>query len=147
MKRFLKVRIVSTCLSAVALLALAGAPAAFGQASSSDAAVTRPDTDATRAIVLLKGDPLSLAASTKPPQGSKIDFNSTVVKSYRAQLSALRNDFKAWLRANAPAANVTHSFDISLNAVSVDLNGTSLDLIKQAPQVLDAQPEGLYYPS
>jgi subtilisin family serine protease len=147
MKRFLKVRIVSTCLSAVALLALAGAPAAFGQASSSDAAVTRPDTDATRAIVLLKGDPLSLAASTKPPQGNKIDFNSTAVKSYRARLSALRNDFKAWLRANAPAANVTHTFDISLNAVSVDLNGTSLDLIKQAPQVLDAQPEGLYYPS
>ncbi len=147
MKRFLNASILPACTGLLAISILAGPLAVYGQASSSDAAVTRPDTDATCAIVLLKGDPLSLAASTKPPQGKKIDFNSTSVKSYRAQLSALRNDFKAWLRANAPAANVTHSFDISINAVSVDLNGTSLAVIRQAPQVLDAQPEGLYYPS
>ena len=147
MKRFLNVSVVPVCAGIMAFSIAAGPLAAFGQASSSDAAVTRPDTDATSAIVVLKGDPLSLAAATKPPQGKKVDFKSTVVKSYRAQLSALRNDFKAWLKANAPAVNVTHSFDISLNAVSVDLNGVSLDVIRQAPQVLDAQPEGLYYPA
>lgn len=147
MKRFLNVSIVPVCAGIMAFSIAAGPLAAFGQASSSDATVTRPDTDATSAIVVLKGDPLSLAASTKPPQGKKIAFSSLAVKSYRAQLSALRNDFKAWLKANAPAANVTHSFDISINAVSVDLNGVSLDLIKQAPQVVDAQLEGLYHPT
>ena len=38
------------------------------------------------------------------------------MKSYRAQLSALRNDFKQWLQANAPGAKVTGEFDIALNA-------------------------------
>ncbi len=146
MKQFLKVSTIAVCAGLLGL-AMAAPPVAFGQASSSDAAVSRAYVDSTTAIVVLKGDPLSVAASTKPPQGKKIDFNSTSVKSYRAQLSALRNDFKAWLKANAPAVKVTHSFDISLNAVSVNLNGTSLGVIKQAPQVLDAQPEGLYYPT
>ena len=45
-------------------------------------------------------------------------------KSYRALLSAQRNTFKKWLLANAPKARVTGSWDISLNAVSVKLNGT-----------------------
>ena len=35
----------------------------------------------------------------------------------------MRNDYKAWLRANAPQAKVTGEFDISLNAVAVQLSG------------------------
>jgi minor extracellular serine protease Vpr len=103
--------------------------------------------DSTTAIVQLKGDPLSTYSKTRPPQGKKIDFNSSTVKSYRAQLSAERNDFKQWLRANAPKAKVAGEFDISLNAISVDLNGTSLALIATAPMVQHAEYEGLYYPT
>src|ERR1051326_1823291 len=44
--------------------------------------------DKTSVIVQLKGDPLSKDSSTKPAQGKKIDFKSTTVKSYRAQLAA-----------------------------------------------------------
>src|SRR5437764_14619114 len=62
-------------------------------------------------------------------------FSSDTVKAYRAQLPAQRNDFKQWLRANAPAANVTGEFDISLNAVSVKLNGTTLATLSAAPMV------------
>jgi len=58
-----------------------------------------------------------------------------------------RNIFKKWLAANAPKANVTGKFDISLNAVSVSLNGTSLATIKTCPTVKDAQYETLYYPT
>src|SRR6516225_928302 len=43
-----------------------------------------PSVDTSSAIVILKGDPLSTASSTKPPHGKKIDFNSDMVKSYRA---------------------------------------------------------------
>ena len=69
----------------------------------------------------LNGAPLT-DAKTKPPKGKqKIDFNSGMVKLYRAQLNNLRNDFKRWLRDNAPAAKVTGEFDISLNAVAVQL--------------------------
>ena len=61
----------------------------------SDAAVARTTVDVDYALVQLKGEPLSTYSKTKPAQGKKIDFNSATVKSYRAQLSALRNDFKA----------------------------------------------------
>jgi subtilisin family serine protease len=69
------------------------------------------------------------------------------VKSRRAQLAAQRNDFKKWLKANAPKASVTGEYDIALNAVSVKLNGTSLETIAKAPMVQQAQYEGLYYPT
>ena len=64
--------------------------------------VCRAGIDSGSAIVQLNGDPLSTYVKTKPAPGKKIDFSSNTVKSYRAQLSALRNDFKQWLKANAP---------------------------------------------
>src|SRR5258708_39086928 len=45
-------------------------------------------------------------------------------------LSAERNQFKNWLNKNVPDAKITGQFDISLNAVSVELNGASLAAIK-----------------
>ena len=133
-------------IAAIALLSLfAVSSAAIG--APSDGATSRPGQDKASAIVQLKGDPLATSAKTKPPQGKKIDFNSATVKSYRANLSALRNDFKAWLRAKAPAAKVTGEFDISLNAVSLSLNGEKLETIAAAPMVQRAEYQGLYYPT
>lgn len=103
--------------------------------------------DTTSAIVQLKGDPISTYPKTKPAPGKKIDWAGSNVKSYRAYLSSLRNDFKKWLAANAPAAKVTGEFDIAVNAVSVDLNGTSLDTLRSAPQVASASYEALYQPT
>jgi len=65
------------------------------------------------------------------------------VKSYRAQLSALRNDFKKWLMTNAPKAKVTGEYDISLNAISVQLNGERKTTIEQAPLALRVEYQGL----
>jgi subtilisin family serine protease len=103
--------------------------------------------DSATALVQLRGDPLATSARTKPAHGKKVDFDSSTVKSYRSQLSALRNDFKAWLRANAPKAKVTGEYDISLNAVAVQLNGTPLAKLRTAPQVTRAELQGLYYPT
>jgi len=105
-----------------------------------------PSVDTSSAVVVLIGDPLSTYSATKPAQGKKIDFNSNTVKSYRAQLSAERNDFKQWLQTYAPKANVTSEYDISLNAVAVELNGTTLDLIASAPMVQQVEYNTLYYP-
>jgi len=118
-----------------------------GGGNATDGTTIGPRVDTSSALVQLKGDPLATYVKTKPPQGKKVDFDSNTVKSYRAQLSALRNDFKAWLRANAPKAKVTGEFDISLNAVSVQLNGVSLATIAGAPMVQRAEYEGLYYPT
>jgi minor extracellular serine protease Vpr len=131
---------------AASLYALPAAHAAPGQ--NSDASTSgRPTQDTSSALVQLNGDPLSTYSKTKPAQGKKIDFSSNTVKSYRAQLSALRNDYKAWLHANVPAAKVTGEFDIALNAVSVQLNGASLDQVAATSMVKTAQYQGLYYPN
>ena len=114
---------------------------------NADAVVRGPDVDNTSAVVQLKGDPISTNPGTKPAHGRKIDFNSNAVRSYRAQLNAGRNQFKRWLRTNAPAARVTSEYDISLNAVAVKLNGTSLATIAAAPMVQSAEYNVLYYPN
>jgi minor extracellular serine protease Vpr len=114
---------------------------------NTDSFSTGPDMDNTSAIVQLRGDPISTNPTTKPPHGRKIDFNSHAVRSYRAQLNAGRNEFKRWLRANAPRAKVTSEYDISLNAVAVQLNGTPLATIAAAPMVQNAQYNALYHPT
>jgi subtilisin family serine protease len=126
---------------------------AFGVGGSSrpnanaDAFNQGPDVDKSSAIVQLKGDPLSINSATKPAAGKKIDFNSNAVRSYRAQLNSGRNELKRWLRANAFAAKVTSEYDISLNAVAVQLNGTPLETIAAAPMVQQAQYNALYHPN
>src|SRR5215470_7012745 len=143
-------KIVATLLisSSIALSVIA-----FGVGGSSrrnvnaDSFTKGQEIDNSSAIVQLKGAPISTNTSTTPQHGKKIDFNSNVVKSYRAQLNNMRNDFKRWLRANAPRARVTSEYDISLNAVAVQLNGTSLETISAAPMVLSAEYNTLYYPN
>src|SRR5881396_68950 len=114
---------------------------------NADAFTRGPDVDNTSAIVQLIGDPISTNPSTKPPHGRKIDFNGQAVRSYRAQLNARRNELKRWLRANAPRARVTGEYDVSLNAVAVQLNGTPLATIAAAPMVQSAEYNALYHPN
>jgi minor extracellular serine protease Vpr len=120
------------------------APARLSNTSDGPQPATGVDTGS--ALVRLIGDPLSTSTRTRPAQGKKIDFNSTAVRSERARLSALRNDFKSWLRANAPNAKVTSEYDISLNAVAVKLNGESLSTVASAPQVVQATYQSTYRP-
>ena len=114
---------------------------------NADAFNRGPDVDQSSAVVQLKGDPISTNPSTKPQHGRKIDFKSQGVRSYRAQLNQRRNEFKHWLRANAPRARVTGEYDISLNAVAVQLNGTPLATIAAAPMVQSAEYNALYHPN
>jgi minor extracellular serine protease Vpr len=114
---------------------------------NADASARGPDVDNTTAIVQLQGDPISTNPSTKPPHGRKIDFNGQAVRSYRAQLNQKRNEFKRWLRTNAPSARVTGEYDVALNAVAVQLNGTPLARIAAAPMVQSAEYNALYHPN
>ena len=103
--------------------------------------------DSSSALVVLTGDPVATAKNVTRGNGSRVNLNSAATKSYRAKLSAQRNAFRKWLQINAPAAQITGQFDIALNAVAVNLNGTSLDTIRRSTQVVSAQFEGLYYPT
>lgn len=131
---------------ALSMSTLVAASAPVKSNSNPDLTYSGPTVDTSSALVQLNGDPLSTYVKTKPTQGKKINFSNTTVKSYRAQLSALRNDFKQWLQANAPKAKITGSWDTALNAVSVQLNGTTLANLASAPQVKHAEYQGLYHP-
>src|SRR2546427_1913517 len=114
---------------------------------NADAFTRGPDADNTSAIVQLKGDPISTNPSTKPPHGRKIDFNGQAVRSYRAQLNARRNEFKRWLRANAPSAKVTGEYDVALNAVAGRRKRTRLARNAAPPEGHADGGEPLYHPS
>ena len=140
-------RISAVVILATTALLVVGAGSGLARSGTvTDGATATTGLDTDSALVQLNGDPLSTYVKTKPAPGKKIDFSSSTVKSYRAQLSALRNNFKQWLHDNAPNANVTGQFDIALNAVAVQLNGTSLSTIQAAPMVQAAQYEGFYTP-
>ncbi len=145
-----KILAASLIFSSIALSVIAlgvGRPAATRPNANADAFNQGPDMDRSSAIVQLKGDPLSTHSATKPAAGKKIDFNSNAVRSYRAQLAAGRNEFRRWLRANAPRARITSEYDVSLNAVAVKLNGTPLETIAAAPMVERAEYNALYHPN
>jgi subtilisin family serine protease len=130
----------------LAIAVLAAPLFAVAAADSGSKAAARRTVDQSSALVELKGAPLATFEKTRPAPGKKVDFSSNSVKSYRAQLAASRNDFRQWLRRNAPQAKVTSEYDVALNGVAVTLNGTSLDVIRAAPQVLSAEYQGLYHP-
>jgi len=143
-KIFATLLIFSSIALSVIAFGVGGSPRPNANA---DSFTKRQDVDHSSAIVQLKGDPISTNPTTKPPHGKKIDFNGRAVRSYRAQLNAKRNEFKQWLRANAPRARVTSEYDISLNAVAVQLNGASLATIAAAPMVQSAEYNALYHPN
>lgn len=135
-------------LALAATAALTAMAVPYAQAApNSDSTAAAATQDAGYALVQLSGEPLATATATRPAKGKKIDFNNSGVKAYRAQLSALRNAYKAWLRTNVPQASITGEFDVSLNAVAVKLGGATLAQVAAAPNVKSAQLQGLYYPN
>jgi subtilisin family serine protease len=141
------VRRLTLALAAALIAALVvGAPAGAATRPQVDG-TAKATRDRTYALVQLRGAPLSTSVKTRPAPGKKIDFGSTKVRSYRAELAATRNEFKAWLRRNAPKAQVVKGFDIALNGVSVKLNGTSLATLRKSPLVRHAELQGVYRPT
>lgn len=144
----LSVRMIIGALAAAGIVGAIAIPAspAFAGVNNDVSLRQKPTEDRSVAVVVLNGEPLSTSAKTRPPKGKKIDFNSNTVKSYRAQLSALRNDYKQWLKTNLPNVKVTGEFDLALNAVTLQLNGATLAQVSAFHRVARASYQGLYYP-
>lgn len=129
------------------LAAVVGLSVAVVSTSAASAPSGPATLDTSTALVQLAGDPLSVSPRTRPAQGKKVDFSSASVKATRANLSATRNDFRRWLRTNAPSARITQEFDLALHAVSVELNGASLDTLRSSSLVRTAAYQALYRPT
>lgn len=143
----MKTRWFTAAASVVLLSAGAGIAAPVSATPTGGDAASVSGVDKTRALVQLAGDPITTSSKTKPAQGKKIDWAGQNVRSYRAELSARRNEFKRWLRVNAPKARVTGEFDVTLNAVSLELNGTSLEVLRTSPLAVQVEYQGLYSPT
>lgn len=128
-------------------LAVTATLSTLAYSGASDQQEVRATVDTGYALVQLSAEALSSHSRTQPAKGKKIDFSSSSVKSYRALLSAQRNDYKAWLRSNVPLAQITGEFDISLNAVALKLSGATLAQVSASSLVKSAQYQGLYYPN
>ncbi len=102
--------------------------------------------DSSTALVELRGDPLAVSPRSAPARGAKINFRGAAARSQRAALVTVRNDFRRWLRTNAPAARITSEHDIALHAVGVQLNGTPLARIAAAPMVTRAELQQVFTP-
>ncbi len=138
---------IGTAVAVAFATATAGAAPLPGPIDPSSDATRQGGVDTGSAIARLALDPLATAARTKPSPGKKIDFSSSSVRSYRAELSAQRNDFRSWLKANAPGARVSGEYDVAVNAVAVRLNGTSLAALRSAPGVVSVSAQTLYTPT
>ena len=145
MKRILAASLVFSSIALSVIALGVGGSVTTRPNASPDAFNQARNVDTSSAIVQLKGDPLSIHSTTKPALGKKIDFNSNIVRSVRAQLAGGRDEFRRWLRANAPRVRITSEYDISLNAVAVELNGTPLETIAAAPMVQQVQYNALYH--
>ncbi|MEJ7802688.1 MAG: S8 family serine peptidase [Candidatus Limnocylindria bacterium] len=139
-------RRVTMAAALIAALVLATPVAAVAPVRSNADSTRTSTTDRAYALVQLKLAPLATASASKPAPGKKIDFNRSETKNYRSQLSAQRNEFKAWLRTNLPNARVTGEYDIALNGFGVKLSGHTLAQLMTSPLVVRAEYQNLYYP-
>lgn len=139
-------RRIATAAVALALAVTGLSPAMAMRSVNTDGVQSQPGYTTEYATVQLKGAPLATYSATKPAPGKKINFSSTAVKSYRAQLANQRNSFKSWMRTYAPKAQVTGEHDLALNAVTVKLNGTSLATLRSSSLVQRVEYQGVYYP-
>jgi minor extracellular serine protease Vpr len=108
------------------------------------AAPAAATVDSGSAIVELSGAPLATSPRTRPDRARKIDFANATVKAERAALKAVRDDFRRWLKANAPKARITSEMDIAVHAVGVELNGTTLATLRTAPMVRYVELQGIF---
>jgi subtilisin family serine protease len=152
MHRILKLAgIVIAALAAIIVLPLiAGAnsgPSNSNQFTSDASSAPTANVDTGYAIVQLQGSPVATNPSIGAGNGHRVNLNAPAVQSYRSQLAQERNAYRQWLNANYPKANVTGQFDIALNALGVQLNGTPLSALSAGPNAVSAQYQGVYHPS
>jgi minor extracellular serine protease Vpr len=139
-----RMKSASVALAALVIAVVFGVSA--GAASGPSGATAPATVDRSSVLVELAGAPLTTAKGTRQAVGKRIDLQSKAVRIYRAELAKVRKAFKRWLRANAPHAKITSEYDVALHGVAVELNGTSLDLIRAAPEVRKAQYQRLFQP-
>lgn len=134
-------------LALASLLALAAGPRVLAAPTDPRTDGPAPATaiDTTSVIVHLTGEPLATSPQADRADG-RVVLNGKKTAHQRATLAQQRNTLRAWLRTNAPRAQVTVEYDFGLNAVAVRLNGTAADALRAAPGVTEVEYQETFAP-
>jgi subtilisin family serine protease len=132
--------------SLVAMLVSGGVSSEAASGGRELVGLGQPAGSSESALVELAGDALAVSPRTAPGRGARVDLQGPAARSQRAELARVRNEFRRWLRANAPAVRITTEHDIAVHAVGVELNGTSLATIASAPMVTHAELQQVFTP-
>jgi subtilisin family serine protease len=143
---------LALALGLIALLT-AALPVAAAPANR-DAKPSTKVFDKTSATIVFKGQPVATYngsikgyAKTKPAPGKKVNPNSAAAKKYLGYLKDQHSAYATWLRKNAPGAKITSNLYLTLNAVTVTLNGNTLKKVKSNPDVSVVEYTTLYQKS
>lgn len=85
--------------------------------------------------------------ATKALHGNKLDLASADVVKYEAYLSTRHASYQAWLRSNAPWAQVVREYSLTFNGFAVLVRGNSLNSLANGPGVKAVEESWLYTPS
>ena len=86
-------------------------------------------------------------AATKPLNGHKLDLSSADVVKYEGYLGTRHASYQAWLKSNAPWAQVVREYSLAFNGFAVLLNGNSANTLAGSAGVRSVTPSWLYYPT
>lgn len=144
---------LALALGLIALLA-AALPVAAASPANRDAKPSTKVFDKASATIVFKAQPVATYSGgikgydkTKAAAGKKLNPNSAAAKKYLGYLKDQHSAYATWLRKNAPGAKITSNLYLTLNAVTVKLNGNTLAKLKSNPDVSVAEYTTLYQKS
>jgi subtilisin family serine protease len=144
---------LALALGLVALMT-AALPVAAASPANRDAKPSTKVFDKTSATIVFKAQPVATYAGgvkgyekTKPAAGRKLNPNAAAATKYLGYLKNQHSAYASWLRKNAPGAKITSNVYLTLNAVTVKLNGNTLAKLKSNPDVSVAEYTTLYQKS
>ncbi len=85
--------------------------------------------------------------ATKPGKGERADPDSPAGRAYGQYLKARREEYKAYLTRNVPAAQIVKEYSLLYNGFSLKLNGAKLSALARGPNVRAVTYETVYRPA
>ncbi|MHB9145058.1 MAG: S8 family serine peptidase [Symbiobacteriia bacterium] len=80
----------------------------------------------------------SVSAALAPAHGRKIDFSSPAANDKANKVTAQQQNYIKWLAKQYPQVQVVTSYDVTVNALGLKLNGATLAQVKGGPGTTDA---------
>ncbi|PRX40707.1 peptidase inhibitor I9 [Planifilum fimeticola] len=73
--------------------------------------------------------------ATQPEEGEKLNVQSAATRSYAEHLAEERQDYKEWMKKNAPKAKVVTEYQLTLNGLAVKADKATAKKLAEGPGV------------